>query len=214
MSGSAKLSLWAIASLILGILSFLLFILIPLAIITGLVALGKIRSSQGSLKGSLFAFSGVISGFAALAFAGALFMNYEMHYRSFKVPTASMAPTIKAKERIMVDLGAYAKKRPSRGDIVVYEMLDKGRRRMMCKRIAGLPGEEVDVGGGHSVRIPDNFYYLLGDNPSMSFDSRQHGPIDGRDIKGRYIFSYRGLPIIQFIKLLVLSYNTCKIPMN
>jgi len=144
-----------------------------------------------------------------------------------------MSPTIKAKERIAVDLAAYKTKNPVRGDIVVYELLDKGRRRLMCKRIIGLPGEEVEIRDGkacvngapveipglpagviypnkgnfgrpgQAIKLPDGFYYVLGDNPAESFDSRQHGAIDSRDIKGKFIFAYKGLPVKQIVGLLL-----------
>ena len=185
------------------------------------------------MKGKAFAAAGLIAGFTAFAFAGFMFIHYDMHYRSFKVPTASMSPTIESKERIVADMGAYKTRGPERGDIVVYELLDKGKRRVMCKRIAALPGEEVDIRYGkvyingaaieipgapvgiyypnagdfgkaaQPVRIADGFYYVLGDNPAASFDSRQHGPVDGRDIKGKYLFAYRVLPTWQIIKLLL-----------
>ena len=218
----AKLSRWAVCSLAFGILSFLAFPLIPIAIITGLVALYKIRRSPGALRGTPFAIAGIAAGFVAIVFAVVVIANYEMYYRAFKIPAASMLPTIKPKERIMVDMKAYTLKDPGRGDIVVYELLDKGKRRLMCKRVAGLPGEEIEIRSGkvyidgapteipslpkdvaylndgefgragQSVKIPDGFYYVLGDNPSARFDSRQHGPLDRKDIKGKYIFAYKG----------------------
>ena len=233
MGGSAKVSKLAVSGLVLGIASFFVFILAPLAIVVGFAALYKINSSTGSLKGIPFAFAGLVIGFVALAFAGFMILHYDMHYRSFKVPTASMFPTIKSKERIVADLLAYKTKAPGRGDIVVYELLDKGKRRLMCKRTVGLPGEEIEIRSGkvyinglttdipelpagttysnagdfgkagQPVRIPEGFYYVLGDNPAASFDSRQHGPVDGRDIKGKYIFAYRGLPTWQIMKLLL-----------
>ena len=91
----------------------------------------------------------------------------------------------------------------------------------MCKRVIGLPGEEVEIRDGKAwingaipeipglpgntiyldkgdfgnfgqvIKIPGRSYYVLGDNPQMSFDSRQHGSIDARDIKGKYIFKYK-----------------------
>ena len=218
-----KLSRWAVCSLAFGILSFLAFPLIPIAIITGLVALYKIRCSSGALKGTPFAIAGIAVGSIAIIFAVFIITNYEMHYRAFKIPAASMLPTIKPKERIMVDMKAYNAKYPVRGDIIVYELLAKGKRRLMCKRIAGLPGEEIEIRSGkvyingapteipglpkdaaylndgefgrigQPVKIPDGFYYVLGDNPSASFDSRQHGPLDRKDIKGKYVFCYKSL---------------------
>ncbi|MDD5136673.1 MAG: signal peptidase I [Candidatus Omnitrophica bacterium] len=223
MKKMARLSRLAILSLILGILSLALFILIPITIVTGFIALYVIKRSRGSLKGVPFALGGMIITFVALIITGRAILNYELPYRLFKVPAASMSPTIKPKERVVADLTAYKGRDPARGDIVIYEIIDKGKRRLMCKRIAGLPGEEVEIrsGGlfvngapvripglpdgtvisnagdygkeGVSFGIPNGSYYLLGDNPSASFDSRQHGPVDKKDIKGKYVFVYKGL---------------------
>ena len=63
--------------------------------------------------------------------------------------------------------------------------------------IPGLPKDTVYLNGGNfgkagqALKIPDRFYYVLGDNPQTSFDSRQHGALDGRDIKGKYLFKYK-----------------------
>jgi signal peptidase I len=223
MKSPARLSKLAVFGLILGISSFLIFILIPIAMMTGLAALYRIKRSGGSLKGTPFAACGMVAGAAAFIFAGSMFINYEMRYRSFKVPTASMYPAIKSKDRIVADLRAYEAKDPQRGEIVVYELLHDGKRRLMCKRVVGLPGEAIEIRsgkvyvngapvempnlpkgilysnggalgmGGKPVKIPENAYYLIGDNPDRSFDSRQHGPVDRKDIKGKYIFSYKGI---------------------
>ncbi len=233
MKTPARLSKLAACSLIFGIFSFVLFILIPAAIVIGLAALYNIRRSSGSLKGTPLAVSGITASFITLIFAGLVIINDQVHYRSFKVPTASMSPTIESKERIAVDLAAYKTKNPARGDIIVYELPDNGKRRLMCKRVVGLPGEEVEIrdgkafingapmkipglsenavylnGGnfgkaGQAVKIQDGFYYVLGDNPSMSFDSRQHGAIGIRDIEGKSVFAYKGLPVKQIIDLLL-----------
>ena len=204
----------AVVSVVLGLASFLVFILAPFAIAAGLYALRRIGRSSGSLKGRRIAISGIIIGAAGLVFIFFAMLGHGT-YRSFRVPTVSMQPTIKSKERIAADLKAYKTKDPARGDIVIYEIIDKGKRRMMCKRIVGLPGEDVEIkaGGiyvngvlteipglpgevsyvnsgefgkeGQPVKVPGDSYYLLGDNPSRSFDSRQHGPVSKKDIMGK-----------------------------
>jgi len=223
MKNRTKVSGWAAASLILGLSSFLVFALAPAAIITGCVALRRIRRSPGVLKGVPLAAGGVSAAFLAMVFAALMAADGRFNYCSFNIPTDSMAPTIKARSRIVADLGAYRAKDPARGDIVVYELLRNGKRRLMCKRIVGLPGEEVEIRSGkvfsnglaidvpglpkgvvylnagsfgkagEAAKVPAGAYYTLGDNPQASFDSRQHGPLDRRDIKGKYLFAYRGL---------------------
>ncbi|MFA5143921.1 MAG: signal peptidase I [Candidatus Omnitrophota bacterium] len=207
----------------MGISSLILFILIPITIITGSIALYKIKRSRGSLKGVSLALCGVITALIALVITGRVILNYELPYRLFKVPVASMSPTIKPKERIVADLAAYKSKEPARGDIVIYEIIDKDKRKLMCKRIAALPGEEVEIRSGclyadglpvripglpegvsfqnagdfgkagELFKVPSGSYYVLGDNPPVSRDSRQHGSVARREIKGKYVFSYNGL---------------------
>jgi signal peptidase I len=222
MSGQARLSKLSVLGLTLGILGFPVFVFIPPGIVLSIAALYRIKRSHGLLKGRPVAIAGITIGILALLFAVSVIVLQEKHYGSFKVPTSSMWPTIKAKTTISADLEAYKKARPARGDIIVYEIIDKGRRRVLCKRVIGLPGEKIEIragrifinglacdipgmpdgivyanGGdfgkeGQPVAIPVGFYYVLGDNSSESFDSRQHGPVDTRDIKGKYLFTHAG----------------------
>jgi len=218
MSKPSKLALFSLVS---GALSFFVFVFSPIAIAVGLAAIYRIRRSAGSLRGRTLAISGLALGVAAFVFSAFVMLGYGTHYKSFKVPAASMSPTIKAKERIVVDLKAYRVTNPARGDIVTYEILNKGKRRLSCKRIVGLSGEEVEIRSGKiyingavidipglpktveyinsgdfgevgkPIKVPDGFYYVLGDNSPQSFDSRQHGPIDKKDIYGKFVFAYK-----------------------
>lgn len=215
----------AITSLILASLSFLIFFLAPVAIVIGFVALGKAERVSGSLNGKRVAIAGIVLGFLAIISFVFVVLSQHANYRPFKVPSASMSPTIKPKERIMVDLKAYSRHGPDRGDVVIYESFENDKRKLTCKRIVGLPGEELEIRGGKiyidgmavampglpeevvyvnggefgesgkPVKIPGDFYYVLGDNPAVSKDSRQHGPVDRRDIKGKYLFAYKALPL-------------------
>lgn len=80
------------------------------------------------------------------------------------VPTASMEPTINADTfifgvRVIDDL--------SIGDIVVFEY----EGNLLVKRIAALPGDEVEV-DGKVLTVLEDHYYMLGDNADSSIDSR------------------------------------------
>lgn len=83
------------------------------------------------------------------------------------VPSASMEPTLE-KDSMILGLRLYGDLRT--GDIVVF----RHDGRLLVKRIAGAPGEVIDHNGAQ-VKVPENSYYVLGDNAECSFDSRYWG---------------------------------------
>jgi signal peptidase I len=95
------------------------------------------------------------------------------------VPSASMEPAIQSGSYI---LGLRTHGELQRGDIVVFHL----EGRMLVKRIAGVPGDSVYV-QETEINVPDGCYYLLGDNPAESRDSRywEDPFIHERDILAR-----------------------------
>ena len=95
-----------------------------------------------------------------------LFFLFLLQYVFFigYVPSASMEPTIKEGSLI---IGTRLAGDLQRGDVVVFE---RGNV-LMVKRIAGIPGDVVVV-GNKTVAVPEDSYYLLGDNEALSCDSR------------------------------------------
>src|SRR5690606_33689998 len=65
----------------------------------------------------------------------------------FHIPAQSMAPTLKVGDIILVSAWSYLGQEPQRGDVVVFKhpkMTDVN----FVKRIAGLPGDRVEIRGG------------------------------------------------------------------
>lgn len=70
------------------------------------------------------------------------------------------------------------------GDVVVVQHpLRKGN---VCKRILGLPGDQVIYGGSLQV-VPDGHLWLEGDNPNNSSDSRAYGAVPASLVVGRVL---------------------------
>ena len=115
-----------------------------------------------------------------------------------------MAPTLRDGQWVVVSRRAYARRLPSRFDVVRF--VDPRRPgSWSIKRIVGLPSEQVELRGGELVvdcrtmdephAAPGNTadylwitgpgeYVVLGDNRPRSTDSRRYGPIDFSAITG------------------------------
>ncbi len=80
------------------------------------------------------------------------------------VPSGSMEPTLKTGSLI---LGLRIHPELEVGDIAVFQY----DGRVMVKRIAAAGGDVIEH-KGEMITVPRNYYYMLGDNASDSFDSR------------------------------------------
>ena len=111
-----------------------------------------------------------------------------------RIPTGSMIPTIMEGDRIIGNRIAYMSSEPKRGDIIVFYYPDDETEKYV-KRIIGLPGETVYIADGlvyidgqpldesdyltvttagvsGPFVVPDDSYFVMGDNRNSSWDSR------------------------------------------
>lgn len=130
----------------------------------------------------------------------------------FRIPSPSMVPTIEVGDRVVVTRFSYWFGEPQRGDIVVFKYPNDTKIDYI-KRVIGLPGETVafhdnqlyidgeavaesylspdvltnDFG---PITIPENSYFMCGDNRQNSSDSRSWGFV-AEDLligKGQFIY--------------------------
>ena len=125
-----------------------------------------------------------------------LFLYGFFRYHLAQVPSASMEPALNVGDKYLVDQWAYKHKDPERYDIIIF-LKDIGTQSdMYGKRIIGLPGEILEIRKGKiyinnnkypiedpyadfprqeylgPFRIPEDSYFVMGDNRQNSYDSR------------------------------------------
>ncbi|MBE6049405.1 MAG: signal peptidase I [Clostridium sp.] len=108
------------------------------------------------------------------------------------IPSTSMVPTLNVGDHLFVSK-VYNVNNLKRGDIVVFD--SKECDDLLIKRLIGLPGDTIDIHDGkvivdgetleedyvenndldykNSFTVPEGKYFFLGDNRSISFDSRK-----------------------------------------
>lgn len=139
----------------------------------------------------------------------------------FYVKGASMEPNFFDHEYLIIDELSYRFRTPERGDIVVLRY-PNNLKQYFIKRLIGLPGETIEIAGGHvkifndahpngfllnemgyldqeftattrTVTLKGNEFFVLGDNRVASLDSRYFGPVTRNLIIGRVWL--RGWPL-------------------
>ena len=109
----------------------------------------------------------------------------------------SMYPTLAPGERVLFNRWAYRFNSPQTGDIVLATSPSR-QEELIVKRVVALPGDCVAIDEtGHLMRrqtcsdvspeaaawtLGEDEYFLIGDSPELSTDSRQFGPVNGRNI--------------------------------
>ena len=99
----------------------------------------------------------------------------------------SMTPTLRDGQIIFVNTRAFRRRAPQRGELVVARPAASGRR-LVVKRLAGVPHDTVMVDGAPR-RLQTGEFFLLGEHASASTDSRSFGPVRKRELLGPVRFS-------------------------
>ena len=123
-------------------------------------------------------------------------------FQTSEVMSGSMIPTLKVKDRVIVNKLVYKAREPKRGEIVLFKSTIDPKKDFI-KRLIGLPGDEVAIRNGMLAvsqgqwniiwdnssfgpkKVPDRSYFFLGDNRPGSYDSRFWGFVPRKYILGK-----------------------------
>lgn len=106
---------------------------------------------------------------------------FHLNFTMSMVKGRSMEPTLHDGQVVIVgkQIPFYSPNSLKRGDIIIFHQDGE----TLVKRISLVPGDPLPNG----TTLPKGFFYVLGDNPPMSEDSRSFGPIAATQIVGRLL---------------------------
>ena len=162
----------------------------------------------------------ILLGAVAVAFVIKTFL-----FQAFYIPSVSMEPTLKVKDRVIVNKLSYDFHEVHRGDIVVFKSPpgeESSTVKDLIKRVIGLPGETVEARDGQILidgqpltepyledgvrtgpmephKVPPGHVWVMGDNRPNSKDSRYFGAIDEDLIVGRAFVRVWPLPKLSLL---------------
>lgn len=154
----------------------------------------------------------------AMATICILFFGYQISFISYIHDGMSMHPTIENGETCIISRFSYALAEPKVDDMILAKFHSTEEFFDIC-RVAGTPGDYIEIKDGHlyvngvinkryegitpaffdnadkeketefSMTVPENQYFVLGDNFEVSYDSRydEIGCIDKNDIYGKCV---------------------------
>lgn len=136
------------------------------------------------------------------------FLVFQFLYKPVRVVGISMEPTYRDGTVNVLDLRAYARRGPVRGEVVGIAFT--GGSVLLLKRIIALPGETVEIRDGtvwvNGAPLEEPYlqnqepwkleprllgpeeYYVIGDNRTMSMDEHTFGRVERHRILGRVLW--------------------------
>jgi signal peptidase I len=146
-----------------------------------------------------------------VAIAVAVFFSLRLTVQSYTVVMSSMEPNFQQGECIMVNKVSYHSSGPQRGDVIVFNPPFESEFPYI-KRVIGLPTDTVEIKDEKvfingtaldepyimappdytmpAVQVPENEYFVLGDNRNNSNDSHNGWLVPRDNIIGKAWFIY------------------------
>ncbi len=143
----------------------------------------------------------------------AIFLPLKATVQGYEVQYSCMLPNIRDGDWIIVDKAIYRIGQPQRGEVVVFQPPDSlNSEYPFVKRVIGLPGETVEVRDGSvfingsvleepyireaprysmlPMQVPDNEYFVLGDNRNSANDSHNGWTVPDDNLIGKARLTY------------------------
>jgi len=161
---------------------------------------------------------------------------YLFLFQPHQVRGSSMYPNLHDNDYLLTDKVTYRLREPKRGDTIIFRA-PKNEEYDYIKRVVGLPGDTVRVSNGkiyindqllienylssdsftyggrfwkenQSIPVPEDQYFVLGDNRSHSSDSREWGPVPKIILSARlgYVIGRQNKSIF-FLKSVINFFN-------
>jgi signal peptidase I len=148
--------------------------------------------------------------FEVIVIAGILFLGVNLVTARVRVESISMEPSLHAGEFVIVNKLAYRWEEPQRGDIIVFRFPLNPDKRYI-KRVIGIEGDSIEVRDGqvylnallleepyivaapnyaNEWQVPENKFFVLGDNRNNSNDSKNWGMLEEDLVIGKAEFIY------------------------
>jgi signal peptidase I len=134
-------------------------------------------------------------------------------YQPVRVEGTSMLPVLEDEDRLFINKLAYRVGDIHRGDVVVF-LYPHDHDKSYIKRVIALPGDDLKIDHGTvyvngspvkeayvprrfeddrsqpEMTVPQHEYFVMGDHRSVSYDSRDFGPVQRELIYGKAAFVY------------------------
>jgi signal peptidase I len=140
-----------------------------------------------------------------------IFLVLQFTVQSFIIVGSSMQPSFQDGERLLINKVVYKFRQPERGEVIIFHP-PASPKSDYIKRVVALPGDSVEVKGTavyvngikldepyvnnpaaytlSERKVPENEYFVLGDNRNNSDDSHNDWTVPRENIIGKAWFSF------------------------